>query len=117
MVETEYNRRRPASFYMLQTFVAAQLFWDPDRDLEELIDIFCRGFYGNAAPEFADVPRRVGEGQTIIDFVRISNSRTVLGVYEGICWSYRSITLSMTWVYLQWHSLSQRSFLTIWERY
>jgi GDP-mannose 6-dehydrogenase len=41
---------------------------------------------GNAAPEFADVPRRVGEGQTIIDFVRISNSRTVLGVYEGICW-------------------------------
>src|SRR3954466_7107148 len=41
---------------------------------------------GNAAPEFADVPRRVGDGQTIIDFVRVCNSRTVLGVYEGICW-------------------------------
>jgi GDP-mannose 6-dehydrogenase len=41
---------------------------------------------GNAAPEFADVPRRVGEGQTIIDFVRICDSRTVLGVYEGLCW-------------------------------
>jgi GDP-mannose 6-dehydrogenase len=41
---------------------------------------------GNAAPEFADVPRRVAEGQTIIDFVRISESRTVLGVYEGLCW-------------------------------
>ncbi|HYD58215.1 MAG TPA: nucleotide sugar dehydrogenase [Burkholderiales bacterium] len=41
---------------------------------------------GNAAPEFADVPRRVAEGQTIIDFVRVSTSRTVLGVYEGLCW-------------------------------
>jgi GDP-mannose 6-dehydrogenase len=41
---------------------------------------------GNAAPEFADVPKRVGDGQTIIDFVRVCDSRTVLGVYEGICW-------------------------------
>jgi GDP-mannose 6-dehydrogenase len=41
---------------------------------------------GNAAPEFADVPRRVSDGQTIIDFVRVCDSRTVLGVYEGICW-------------------------------
>ena len=41
---------------------------------------------GNAAPEFAEVPRRVGEGQTIIDFVRVCDSRTVVGVYEGICW-------------------------------
>ncbi len=41
---------------------------------------------GNAAPEFADVPRRVADGQTIIDFVRVSESRTVLGVYEGLCW-------------------------------
>ncbi len=41
---------------------------------------------GNAAPEFADVPSRVGDGQTVIDFVRICDSRTVLGVYEGLCW-------------------------------
>jgi GDP-mannose 6-dehydrogenase len=41
---------------------------------------------GNAAPEFADAPKRIGEGQTIIDFVRVCDSRTVLGVYEGICW-------------------------------
>jgi phage shock protein PspC (stress-responsive transcriptional regulator) len=32
------------------------------------------------------VPRRVGEHQTVIDFVRVSDSRTVAGVYEGICW-------------------------------
>ena len=41
---------------------------------------------GNAAAEFADVPRHIGEGQTVIDFVRICDSRTVLGVYEGLCW-------------------------------
>jgi len=41
---------------------------------------------GNGAPEFADVPSRIGEGQTIIDFVRVSNSRSVAGVYEGLCW-------------------------------
>src|SRR5687768_12178125 len=41
---------------------------------------------GNAAPEFADVPRRIGEGQTIIDFVRVCDSRTIRGVYEGLCW-------------------------------
>jgi GDP-mannose 6-dehydrogenase len=41
---------------------------------------------GNAAPEFAEVPRRIGEGQTVIDFVRVCDARTVLGVYEGLCW-------------------------------
>jgi GDP-mannose 6-dehydrogenase len=41
---------------------------------------------GNGAPEFAEVPRRIGEGQTVIDFVRVSNSRSVAGVYEGLCW-------------------------------
>lgn len=41
---------------------------------------------GNASPEFADVPRRIAEGQTVIDFVRVSDSRSVAGVYEGICW-------------------------------
>ena len=41
---------------------------------------------GNAAPEFRDVPKRLTDGQTIIDLVRITDSRSVSGVYEGICW-------------------------------
>jgi GDP-mannose 6-dehydrogenase len=41
---------------------------------------------GNAAPEFRDVPRRLGDGQGLIDFVRVCGSRSVAGVYEGICW-------------------------------
>jgi GDP-mannose 6-dehydrogenase len=41
---------------------------------------------GNAAPEFRDVPKRLSDQQTVIDLVRISNSRSVAGIYEGICW-------------------------------
>ena len=41
---------------------------------------------GNAAPEFANVPQRIRDGQTVIDFVRVCDSRTILGVYEGLCW-------------------------------
>jgi GDP-mannose 6-dehydrogenase len=41
---------------------------------------------GNGSPEFADVPRRIGDGQTVIDFVRVCDSRTIVGVYEGLCW-------------------------------
>jgi len=41
---------------------------------------------GNGAPEFVAVPKCIGEGQTVIDFVRVSDSRTVAGVYEGLCW-------------------------------
>ncbi|TLY73041.1 MAG: nucleotide sugar dehydrogenase [Gammaproteobacteria bacterium] len=41
---------------------------------------------GNAAPEFRDVPRRLGLRQTLIDLVRVCDSRSAAGVYEGICW-------------------------------
>ena len=41
---------------------------------------------GNASPEFAEVPQRIGERQTVVDFVRVGEARSVAGVYEGICW-------------------------------
>jgi GDP-mannose 6-dehydrogenase len=41
---------------------------------------------GNVAREFLDVPRRIDQNQTIVDLVRISDSRSIAGVYEGICW-------------------------------
>ena len=41
---------------------------------------------GNAAPEFRDVPGRLTGRQTVFDLVRITESRSVSGVYEGICW-------------------------------
>jgi GDP-mannose 6-dehydrogenase len=41
---------------------------------------------GNASPEFACLPKKVRDGQTIIDLVRISNERSAAGFYEGLCW-------------------------------
>ena len=54
--------------------------------IDEVLDHADTIVIGNAAPEFRDVPKRVIDGQTIIDLVRITDSRTVSGVYEGICW-------------------------------
>jgi len=41
---------------------------------------------GNADPDFREVPKLLGDGQTVIDLVRIADSRSVSGLYEGICW-------------------------------
>ena len=54
--------------------------------IDEVLDHARTIVIGNAAAEFRDVPRRLGDGQGIIDFVRITDSRSVTGVYEGICW-------------------------------
>ena len=41
---------------------------------------------GNGSPEFRDVPGRLSGKQQIVDLVRITNERSVEGVYDGICW-------------------------------
>jgi GDP-mannose 6-dehydrogenase len=41
---------------------------------------------GNSAPEFREVPKLVSDVQTVVDLVRVSDSCSVSGVYEGICW-------------------------------
>ncbi len=56
------------------------------RSIDEVLDHADTIVIGNAAPEFRDVPKRLNDGQTIIDFVRVTESRSVSGVYEGICW-------------------------------
>ncbi|HWO29408.1 MAG TPA: nucleotide sugar dehydrogenase, partial [Candidatus Acidoferrum sp.] len=41
---------------------------------------------GNKSTEFESVPQRLHAGQNLVDFVRISNSRSNNGEYSGICW-------------------------------
>jgi GDP-mannose 6-dehydrogenase len=41
---------------------------------------------GNKDPEFKDVPERLREGQSLVDFVRIIEGRSKNGKYHGICW-------------------------------
>lgn len=54
--------------------------------IDEVLDHADTIVIGNAAPEFRDVPKRLSDRQTVIDFVRVTESRSVSGVYEGICW-------------------------------
>jgi GDP-mannose 6-dehydrogenase len=41
---------------------------------------------GNADPEFRDVPRRLQDGQQLIDLVRVHADGVAAGRYEGIAW-------------------------------
>lgn len=41
---------------------------------------------GTADPEFRAVPDRLGDDQTLVDFVRITGSGGDHGSYDGICW-------------------------------
>jgi GDP-mannose 6-dehydrogenase len=41
---------------------------------------------GNGSPEFRDIPKRLDGHQLIVDLVRIADTRSVAGVYDGICW-------------------------------
>ncbi len=54
--------------------------------IEEVLEHASTIVIGNSAPEFREVPRQLSGQQTIIDLVRITGSRSVAGVYEGICW-------------------------------
>ena len=50
-LETEMNQRQPASNYDLKNFIVAQIWFNPDQDLEKLIQVFFKGYYGPAAPK------------------------------------------------------------------
>lgn len=41
---------------------------------------------GNKDPEFSQIPSQLRNGQTIVDFVRITDRRSENGKYDGICW-------------------------------
>ena len=50
-MESEVRPGNPASFEILKDFVLAQLYFNPDQDLEKLIDVYCRGYFGAAHRE------------------------------------------------------------------
>ena len=55
--------------------------------IDEVLEHAATLVIGNADPDFRDVPARLAGGQTVIDFVRITDPRSVAaGAYEGICW-------------------------------
>ncbi|MCG2578614.1 nucleotide sugar dehydrogenase [Dechloromonas sp. XY25] len=55
-------------------------------DIDEILAHAETIVIGNAEAEFRDIASRLDAHQNIVDLVRISDSRSVAGVYEGICW-------------------------------
>jgi GDP-mannose 6-dehydrogenase len=54
--------------------------------IDEVLDHAKTIVIGNGSAEFRDITRRINESQSIVDLVRISDTRSVEGVYDGICW-------------------------------
>ncbi|MGE5095831.1 MAG: nucleotide sugar dehydrogenase [Betaproteobacteria bacterium] len=54
--------------------------------MQEVLDHAGTIVIGNGSDEFREVPRLLGPGQSIVDLVRIAETRSVEGVYDGICW-------------------------------
>jgi GDP-mannose 6-dehydrogenase len=54
--------------------------------VQEVLDHAGTIVIGNGSAEFREVPRLLDAGQSIVDLVRIADTRSVEGVYDGICW-------------------------------
>ena len=55
-------------------------------DIDTVLDHAQTVVIGNNDPDFKEVPERLREGQRLVDFVRITQGRSVDGNYDGICW-------------------------------
>jgi len=55
-------------------------------DIQDVLDHAGTIVIGKGSAEFREVPKLLGPGQSIVDLVRISDTRSVEGVYDGICW-------------------------------
>jgi GDP-mannose 6-dehydrogenase len=54
--------------------------------IEAVLDFAETIVIGNKDPDFRTVPEMVRNGQSIVDFVRITDRTINNGKYEGICW-------------------------------
>ena len=51
MMESEIAVSNPASFEHLKNFLIAQLYYNPDMNLDKLLDVYCKGMFGKAHKE------------------------------------------------------------------
>jgi GDP-mannose 6-dehydrogenase len=55
-------------------------------DIDDVLNHAQTVVIGNKDPDFDGVPKRLQEGQCLVDFVRISDGKGMNGRYDGICW-------------------------------
>ena len=54
--------------------------------MQEVLDHAGTVVIGNGSDEFREAPRLLAPGQSIVDLVRIADTPSIEGVYDGICW-------------------------------
>jgi GDP-mannose 6-dehydrogenase len=54
-------------------------------DVDAVLDHAQTIVIGNKDPDFQSVLHKLRDGQSVVDFVRITNRRSENG-YDGICW-------------------------------
>ena len=54
--------------------------------MQEVLDHAGTVVIGNGSEEFREAPTLLAPGQSIVDLVRISDTTSIEGVYDGICW-------------------------------
>jgi GDP-mannose 6-dehydrogenase len=54
--------------------------------MQEVLDHAGTIVIGNGSDEFREAPRLLAPGQSIVDLVRIADTPSIEGVYDGICW-------------------------------
>lgn len=62
-MESEVRVGNPSAFECLKNFVLAQLYFDPEQDLEKLLDVYCRGYFGAAHKEMRAYLEHLRQGQ------------------------------------------------------
>jgi len=55
-------------------------------NIGDILDFAQTLVIGNRDPDFHEVPDKLRDGQSIVDFVRITDRRSDNGKYDGICW-------------------------------
>ncbi|MBR2372820.1 MAG: DUF4838 domain-containing protein, partial [Lentisphaeria bacterium] len=62
-MESEVRVGNPSAFECLKNFVLAQMYFDPGQDLEKLLDVYCRGYFGAAHAEMRAYLEHLRQGQ------------------------------------------------------
>ena len=62
-MESEIRYGNPASFEFLKNFLLSQFYFNPDLDLDKLLDVYCKGVFGAAHKEMRAYLEKLRNGQ------------------------------------------------------
>ena len=65
-MESEIRAGNPASFEYLKNFLVAQFYYNPNKDLNKLLDVYCKGVFGKVHKEMRAYLEKLRKAQNTI---------------------------------------------------